>query len=38
LGRRGETIARERRIFKQVEKFIGASVQLRRIDLDLIRE
>jgi len=32
------TIAREKRIFKQVEKFIGASVQLRRIDLELIRE
>ena len=32
------TLARERRIFKQIEKFIGASVQLRRIDLELIRE
>lgn len=32
------TLARERRIFKQVEKFIGASVQLRRIDLELLRE
>ncbi len=35
---RESTIARERRTFKQVEKFIGASVQLRRIDLELIRE
>jgi len=32
------TIAREKRIFKQIEKFIGASVPLRRIDLELIRE
>lgn len=35
---RESTIARERRIFRQIEKFIGASVQLRRIDLELIRE
>jgi integrase len=32
------TIAREKPIFKQVEKFIGANVQIRRIDLELIRE
>ena len=32
------TIAREKRIFKQVENFMGSTVQLRRIDLELIRE
>ena len=32
------TIAREKRMFKQVENFIGSTVQLRRIDLELIRE
>ena len=32
------TIAREKRMFKQVENFIGSSVQLRRIDVEHLRE
>ena len=32
------TISREKRIFRQIESFMGANTQLRRIDLELIRE
>lgn len=32
------TISREKRIFRQVVNFMGANIQLRRIDLELIRE
>lgn len=32
------TISREKRLFKQVEKFIGAKTPLRSIDVELIRE
>ena len=32
------TIGREKRMFKQVEKFIGAKTPLRLIDVELIRE
>ena len=32
------TISREKRIFRQLVNFMGANIQLRRIDLELIRE
>lgn len=32
------TISREKRIFRQVVNFMGANIQLRRIDLELLRE